>query len=144
MGSQSSRFSLSKGRKYHGNNSSSNREVHEASRTGASATTDDNLILDSKQQQPLLHSSAILDMNIHHNDGIVYLYTCSDDNKIARSQLHGLIPRHHHPIQSSSITSIDNTIYYKSHTRAVNRIHIKSQVLYSVSRDLSLRMVRFS
>ena len=112
---------------------------------------DDDIEISSDR---LLHDGSILDIKlvcnnvdatkedgslIDNNNNNHYikqkLYTCGDDNQIVMTDLNSLLRNN----QSSSPPS--DSIYYKGHTRAVNKIHMKSQLLFSVSRDLTLRMV---
>jgi hypothetical protein len=164
MGSQLSRYSssISNSKKYRSSSSSNNRSLDK---------TEDkynqiNNIYNTKQDEDieissdrLLHDGSILDINLvynnvddtkdddslidnnnyhhhhHHHHMKQKLYTCGDDNQIVMTDLHSLL----YNKQSSSSS---HSINYKGHTRAVNKIHMKSQMLFSVSRDLTLRMVR--
>jgi hypothetical protein len=162
MGSQLSRYSssTSHSKKYRSSSSSNNRNLDK--------TVEDkvNNIYNTKQDEDieissdrLLHDGSILDINLvynnvddtkdddslidnnyyqhHHHHMKQKLYTCGDDNRIVMTDLHSLLYNN----QSSSLSPSDS-INYKGHTRAVNKIHMKSQMLFSVSRDLTLRMVR--
>jgi len=161
MGSQLSRYSssISNSKKYR-SSSSNNRSLD---KTVEDKYNQINNIYNTKQDEDieissdrLLHDGSILDINLvynnvddtkdddslidnnyyhhHHHHMKQKLYTCGDDNQIVMTDLHSLL----YSEQSSSSHSIN----YKGHTRAVNKIHLKSQMLFSVSRDLTLRMVR--
>ena len=167
MGSQLSRYSssISNSKKYRSSSSSSSSNNRSLDKTVEDKYNQVNNIYNKKQDKDieissdrLLHDGSILDINLvyknvddtkdddslidnnyyhHHHHMKQKLYTCGDDNQIVMTDLHSLLYN-----KQSSLSSPSHSINYKGHTRAVNKIHMKSQMLFSVSRDLTLRMVR--
>ena len=130
MGNQPSRFSILRAKKYRNDSSIDNHAINDHYKINDSSKS-----IDMLSSQRLLHDGSILDMKLlvnNSNDGVKHLYTCGDDNQIVLTHLDSLLD----PSTPSS-----PSIYYKGHTRAVNRLHMKSQLLCSVSRDLTLRLV---